>query len=346
MPKVSITICVALIAYLIGDFFIFNGPLHQSLERLHPDSPQALEKAHKAGMIAKIGQRSITSSQLERALTVRLTLAGKAVSELSPEELKSARKGALRELIENELLEVKIQAHQPPIDVSSEEIDHRLVTLNAQFGGEELLKDATKTQGIASMDDLRQRIRGQIKAEKYFTSQMPQPPTDAEAQAWYSIHGESLAYLERVEARHIFIPAFQSSAEEAKKTLEDALAKLAAKEKDFPTLAKELSQDPTSKEQGGNLGWMTRARLSSDLATPLFSLPVGQPTLVRTHLGWHLLEVTGRKASEPRPFEDAKGEIIATLDAMKRQETIKAYRKKLWKTPPVPIRILEPELTE
>ncbi|RYD25875.1 MAG: hypothetical protein EOP87_23675, partial [Verrucomicrobiaceae bacterium] len=71
-----LTLCTAFLAYLAGDFFLFNGPLHRAIQVFSPDTPQALEKARKEGVVARVGNRPISRSQLDRAVFERLTLEG------------------------------------------------------------------------------------------------------------------------------------------------------------------------------------------------------------------------------------------------------------------------------
>jgi len=345
IPKARLTLCTAVLLYLAGDFFLFNGPLHQAIQVLSPESPESIEKARKEGIVARVGRHTISSSQLERALNENLWLEGKTLAGLSPEEQKTARKAALADLIGQELLLAEIKAAEPALEVSAAEIDARLKGFTARFSNKEALEGAMKSQGIASEKDLRDRLASMIRREKFVEAKIaPQARvSDDEAKKWFEAHGKELAIPERVEARHIFIPTLQTPAEEAKKKLDEALAQLTAKQKDFAALAKEFSQDPATKDRGGNLGWMTRARLAPDLAAPLFSLPVHQPSLVRTRLGWHLIEITARKATEPRTFEDAKAEVLSALEAVKRRDAVKAYRADLLKSKDS-IRILDPDL--
>ena len=74
---------------------------------------------------------------------------------------------------------------------------------------------------------------------------------------------------------------------------------------------------------------MSRDRLPADFATPIFALALHQPTLVHTHLGWHLVEVTGRRSAEPRTYPQAKPEILAALEAVKRSQLITDFRNSL-----------------
>ena len=188
-----------------------------------------------------------------------------------------------------------------------------------------------KSQGIASEQDLRDRLAARIQQEKYVESKigpLARSPTRRRGNGLMKTRRSS-ANPERIEVRHVFIPTLDHPPEEAKAKLDAALADLTAKKKDFATLAKELSEDPATKDQGGALGWMTRDRLPVDFAAPVFSLPLNQPTLVRTRLGWHLVEVTGRKPAEPRTFEQAKPEVLAALEAVKRRQAATEYRDAL-----------------
>lgn len=343
IPKARLTLCAAVVLYLAGDFFLFNGPLNRSLAAFHPDSPQSLEKARANGAVARVAGRTITASQLDRATWVRLSLEGRRENELTPADRQAVRKAALEELIDEALLASSTSSVESPPSISPAEIDERLKLFSSAFPSKEALAEALKTQGINGESALRERITTRLRIEKHLAQSTAVTVTDDEARQWFDAHAAELAFPERLEARHIFIATPGTPAEEAKKTLEEALAQLTAKQKDFPTLAKELSKDASSKDNGGSLGWLTKARLSPDFSEPLFSLPENQPTLIRTRIGWHILEVTARKPSEPRSFEDAKPEILAALEAVKKRDAIKAFREKLRASKPV-IHILDPDL--
>ena len=53
------------------------------------------------------------------------------------------------------------------------------------------------------------------------------------------------------------------------------------------------------------------------------------PSLVRTKLGWHLVEVLEITPGEERSFEETREEIEAALEAVKRDEGLRAYRHQL-----------------
>lgn len=70
---------------------------------------------------------------------------------------------------------------------------------------------------------------------------------------------------------------------------------------DFAELAREHSDDPGSKEEGGALGWASPDTYVQEFKEAVINQPVGevgQP--VRTQFGWHIIKVLGR---EERPDE-------------------------------------------
>ena len=313
------TIGLAAILYLIGDALIFHGPVHRWLRTVIPGNPK--------DVVARVDGHAITRSQHDRAIAERLWLIGKS----SADQTHADRAAALDELIDHELLRLEVQAHASELLVSEKELNERLRRFTSRFESREALTAAMKSQGIACEKDLRARLASQIQQEKYIALRIA-PSTqvsDTEARQWFAQNAQAVATPERVEARHIFIPTLDQAPDAAKQKLEAALASLIAKQKDFATLAKELSEDPATQNRGGDLGWMTRDRLPADFATPLFALERSQPTLIRTKLGWHLCEVTARQAAESRSFDQAKPEIVAALDTLKRRQAVADFRKSL-----------------
>ncbi len=341
--KARIILCSALPLYLAGDFFLFNGPLNRAIRVFSPDTPEAIAKARKQGVVARVGRQPITESQLERAVFERLWLEGRTLASLSADELKASRKAALDDLIENELLRARIESAETKTQPSEADIDERLKSFSSAFPSKTDLEAAAKTQGIPSGKALRDRIAARIIEEKFILSRTSVTVTEDEAKKWHDEHAKELEFPERVEARHVFIGTPNTPAEEGRKKIDEALAQLTAKQKDFATIAKEISEDTSSKDNGGNLGWLTRARLSPDFAEPVFTQAVNQPVIIRTRLGWHLLEITNRKSAEPRTFDDAKPEILSALEAVKQREAIKSFRDNLRKSA-TGIVILDPEL--
>ena len=82
---------------------------------------------------------------------------------------------------------------------------------------------------------------------------------------------------------------------------------------DFAELAKKYSEDPSAKENGGDLGWFSALRMVYPFETAAFTTPVGEISMpVRTRFGYHILKVNGQR--------DALGEINAAHIMIKTDE--------------------------
>lgn len=108
-----------------------------------------------------------------------------------------------------------------------------------------------------------------------------------------------------VRARHIVV-ANEKKAKEVMASLEEG--------GDFGDLALIHSLDTSSKDKGGDLGWITRDRLATDLTQVLFSTETGERTeIFKTDAGWHIADVTQRRAPQGQDYESVKPKIRSFL---------------------------------
>jgi parvulin-like peptidyl-prolyl isomerase len=120
------------------------------------------------------------------------------------------------------------------------------------------------------------------------------------------------------------------------KTKEEAqalLQKLKAPQADFAALAKEFSQDPDSKDKGGELSWMTYSPWGPPFDQVVMAAPVGlmdQP--VRSFKGYHIVKVLDKKPQRTRPFEEVKNDLRARLLDQRRSQQYREYMQNAEKT--------------
>lgn len=102
--------------------------------------------------------------------------------------------------------------------------------------------------------------------------------------------------VKQTHARHILIKADQiTSDEQARKKLTKIKQRL-NKGEDFAKLAEEFSQDPGSKNNGGDLGWATEGTFVPRFTEVMNSLKdneISEP--FRSQFGWHIIQVLGRR---------------------------------------------------
>jgi peptidyl-prolyl cis-trans isomerase SurA len=105
--------------------------------------------------------------------------------------------------------------------------------------------------------------------------------------------------VEELHARHILImhdeskrkpPSIKRTKEEARKLIEDVAAKLEAGE-DFAALARELSDCPSGKRAGGDLGTFPKGRMAPPFEKATLALkPHEVSGIVETDFGFHIIE--------------------------------------------------------
>lgn len=328
---VRVVVYSTTLLYLAGDLFLFNGPLNRKIQASRPDSPESLAWARKQGVVARVLGHSIYSSQVERAARERLWLQGKKIDELTPDQRRIAKLAVLNDLIDHQILRVKVKHNTEDAPVSEEEIDEALLKLAARYPSRDEMQAELKAEGIDSEKELRLRLGARIQQHKYLESRIADGIAigEEEGREWFEQHADEFSIPPRVRVRHVFRSTLNREPAEVEETLRKALEELKTKRMSFAELAESLSDDPRTKDAGGELGWMTEARLPADFGKPLFGMAVGEPSMLRTKIGWHVVEVMEKRPAEKRSYDDAKKEVIAAIEASKREIMVDRFRRAL-----------------
>ena len=120
---------------------------------------------------------------------------------------------------------------------------------------------------------------------------------------------------ERRHGSHILVEAGSDDAAALKKA--EQLAARAKAGEDFAKLARENSDDPGSKQAGGDLGWATREAYVQPFAEALFGMQKGEIRgPVKTQFGYHIIRLDDVQPAHQRSFE----EVRAALEADYRKD--------------------------
>jgi peptidyl-prolyl cis-trans isomerase C len=140
---------------------------------------------------------------------------------------------------------------------------------------------------------------------------------------------KSLPAEEEVHARHILIRAAkgdEKASEEAKKKLEAIIARL-KKGEDFATVAKETTEDPSGKANGGDLGWFGKDQMVPEFAEAAFKLKDGEISgPVHTQFGWHAIKTEGKRAKPAPTFEEVKPQLEQYLERKAQADLVTKLR--------------------
>lgn len=138
---------------------------------------------------------------------------------------------------------------------------------------------------------------------------------EEELRALYAAGVEAGQYSqeETRKSRHILIAVDQDADAQAdaaaRAEAEALLARIEAGE-DFAELAREHSDDPGSKVNGGDLGFAPKAAFVGPFSDALFSMQVGEVRgPVKTTFGYHLIRLDEISADQTRPYDEVRDEI-------------------------------------
>jgi peptidyl-prolyl cis-trans isomerase D len=148
--------------------------------------------------------------------------------------------------------------------------------------------------------------------------------TDEEIASYYQDNIASFTQVEQRRVSHILIEFTEGDSESeasAKTEAETVLARIAQGE-DFGALAKELSDDTFSGENGGDLDFIETGVMEPSFDDAALALnTVGDTTeLVKTSFGYHVIKLTDLKAQVIQSLADVKTELQTKVSDERAQE--------------------------
>jgi peptidyl-prolyl cis-trans isomerase D len=160
---------------------------------------------------------------------------------------------------------------------------------------------------------------------------MPQP-SQQEIQAYYTQHQQEYAVPEQARARHILVQVASGADAKtdaaAKAKADDVLKQLKAGGK-WDEIAKKDSDDPGSKDSGGELGFAQRGRMVPEFDKAIFSQPINEIDIVKSQFGYHIVQVEERTTAHTQQLNEVLPTIQATLSRQMIAQAEDSYAKSL-----------------
>ena len=157
--------------------------------------------------------------------------------------------------------------------------------------------------------------------------------SDADIQAYYTAHQAQYTVKEQVKVRHILIavPAgADAKADSAAKAKAEDLLKQIKAGGNFADLASKNSDDPGSKTQGGELGFLDRGRTVPEFDKTAFALAPGQTSdVIKTQFGYHILQVEAKNTAHVKPLAEVRGEIVPLLEQQRATTAEQSFASQL-----------------
>ena len=276
-------------------------------------------------------------------------------SEEGRRQLDELREGIVSELIDRSI--IRQHAEQRGLSIPAEQLSQAEQRAITELGGDQKY-DAYLKEHRLSRDEYREVIKSEIYGDlvrKELNSGLS--VSEKDIKAFYAAHESDSEFQvpERVTAAHILVaarPNLITQRLQSEKNLSgEALAAAARNEMDrlrkraeelrrkalagadFSTLARESSEDPATKDRGGDLGAFVRnthARAFDEAAFALKSGTISE--VVQTEFGFHIIKVSKRESARRQTLSEATPEIqrrlLARLEADKLNAWLKDARRK------------------
>ncbi|HEX2136413.1 MAG TPA: peptidylprolyl isomerase [Microvirga sp.] len=162
--------------------------------------------------------------------------------------------------------------------------------------------------------------RDKALLDAYLEQESKKAVTPEAARKLYDETVKGITPEAEVRARHILV----ETEDEAKKA-----AQRVKGGEDFAKVAEEVSKDPGSKGEGGDLGFFTKDRMVEPFAEAAFKMEAGQVSdPVKTQFGWHLIKVEEKRTKPVPSFEETREQIDTYLGRKAQQDLILGLRQK------------------
>jgi peptidyl-prolyl cis-trans isomerase SurA len=130
-------------------------------------------------------------------------------------------------------------------------------------------------------------------------------------------------------ARHILIRVTDVQDSAAAKAKIDTLRARIAGGADFAEVAKEASEDPNSRNEGGDLGWFPTDAYGPDFGQQISSVSDGQVTApFRTDAGWHIVQRVGTRQTDVTSANQ-RAQIRETIGRRKAEDEYNRFLQEL-----------------
>lgn len=160
---------------------------------------------------------------------------------------------------------------------------------------------------------------------------------ESQISEYYASHQQEFQQPEELHVRHILIrPKSQDDTgwQDAQTRAREMSAKVMTPGADFAALARQYSEDPGSKDSGGDLGWFPRGRMVKEFEDAAFRLSPGEVSApVKSQFGYHILKLEGRRPGGLRSLAEAhdliKEKLLEGLADAEGNRRATALREKI-----------------
>ena len=153
-----------------------------------------------------------------------------------------------------------------------------------------------------------------------------------EIQQYFGVHRAEYTVPEQARSRHILIklaPGADAKTDAAAKAKAEGLLKQIQGGANFAELAKQNSDDPGSKEKGGELGFAHHGAMVPEFDNAIFTQKIGDTKIVKSQFGYHIVQVEERQVAHAQSISEVQPVIQETLIRQKLAADEENYARTL-----------------
>jgi peptidyl-prolyl cis-trans isomerase SurA len=276
--------------------------------------PQGLQGQSRAlvdRIAAVVGDSVIPLSQIEERV-FQLRAQGVEVPE-DQESLAALRRDILDQMIAEQLiLQAALQDTTIVVDDQDleEAVSEEMQQRTATFGGQAAFQRALADQGW-TLATYREFLRGQYRQQQLYQQFMAKKTRDlrsvvveeGEVRAFFEAQREAIGQRPPsvVFAQIVMAPKPSDSIKAQARAEAERIREMAMEGEDFGELARRFSQDPGSREAGGDLGWFRRGDMTQTFEDAAFRLALNEISPpVESPFGYHIIKLDRRRSGEIR----------------------------------------------
>ncbi|MDP3097755.1 MAG: peptidylprolyl isomerase [Syntrophales bacterium] len=248
----------------------------------------------------------------------------------------------LNRMIDNLLMEQ--ESRKTGITVRNEEVTDAIKDMQKQqkISPEEFLK-AMQREGM-TLDAYRKDIGDQLVRLKLIRRDIKSKVavTDEEIGEYYRKHREDYDGKEAVRIKQILLLLSKEENPAAKEKLRvgaDAIHKRLLNGEPFELLSAKFSQGPAAAE-GGDIGYIEKGMIHSEVEDAAFSLPLNQISgVIESPVGFHIIQVVDRRGAGLKAIEHVREEIREKIDREKMEKKFGEWLVELRKKSHIEIKL-------
>ncbi len=277
----------------------------------------------KNNVMVKTNDANITSGEVIQALEDNFGKRTESLKNMPADQINQVVEKNAKDLAEKKLL-LKAAA-EANVTIPDSEIDSTLQQQYKSAGGQDKFMQFLQNTGI-QLDHVKASMRDGLTIQKFLDQKLAGQDTVTERELQDAYKQDKYATV-----RHILLMT-KGLSDSAKQAVHAKMEKILAEArsgKDFAELAKEYSEDPGSKKNGGLYTNFTRGQMVKPFEDAAFSVPVGQISdIVETQYGYHIIKVIERK-KEDKPFNEIKDQLKAQLLQRKKNDAYSGLLEQL-----------------